>query len=184
MEMLKIMLKNTPVEELVEFCEKSGVDECINPTGDLEELILKLILEAYGCENNCSNECVIEELTLQEYLEVVKKWNEKAQMKQMSVKVVINKFITISEEDVIVEFYTDKENKLGILLTKKIKKDNLIISKKVKKEIDIKDGEYSFIFTKNGNKIKNEVMLIASSEDTKDTKDVLIKIEKMEKINL
>ena len=108
--------------------------------------------------------------------------NEKTQMDQMSVKVVINKVITISEEDVIVEFYTDKENKLGILLTKKIKKDNLIISKKVKKEIDIKDGEYSFIFTKNGNKIKNEVMLIASSEDTKDTKDVLIKIEKMEKI--
>jgi len=109
----------------------------------------------------------------------VEELNEKTQMDQMSVKVVINKVITISEEDVIVELYTDKENKLGILLTKKIKKDNLIISKEVKKEINIKDGEYSFTLTKNGNKIKNEVMLIASSEDTK---DALIKIQKMEKI--
>ncbi len=94
---------------------------------------------------------------------------------KMKNEVTIKKIVKFNEN---IEFFVGEDDRLSVHLKSSIKDFNIVIEKEVKELVEIKTGEFSFVYDfDKDERIKNAIKLIATGSDTE---EAICKINSME----
>jgi len=93
----------------------------------------------------------------------------------MKNEVTIKKIVRFNEN---IEFFVGEDDRLSVHLKSSIEDFNIVIEKDVKELVEIKAGEFSFVYDNyKDERIKNAIKLIATGSDTE---EAICKINSME----